>query len=227
MDIHGQAILDYYNGETDQSFVLHNSYGAPEEMPIEVFFREPIDFTDLENQAITECRGKILDIGAGAGAMSLLLQGLEFDVTAIENSKGCVEVTKKLGVQKVIEGDYRTHQEKYDTLLLSMNGIGIIGKLKNLHDFVDQAKKLLEPGGQIILDSSDISYLYETQDQRPVHYYGEVSYQYEYKGQKGNWFDWVYIDPETLESEIKKLGLEFELIQKSETDQYLARISGF
>ena len=226
-DIHGQAILDYYNGERNEPLILHNSYGEPEAMPVEVFFREPIDFTDLENQAISECRGKTLDIGAGAGAMSLLLQGLEFDVTAIENSPGCIETMKALGVRQVIDEDYAVHHGKYDTLFMSMNGIGIIGKLDKLGSFFKNAKNLLNPSGQIVLDSSDIEYLYQDDLAKPDHYYGEVSYCYEYKGTKGEWFDWVYIDSETLKKEVLKMGLNFEKIEQTNTDQYLARITNF
>ena len=226
-DCHGQAILDYYNGERKEPLILHNSYGEPEEMPVEVFFREPIDFTDLENQGISECRGKILDIGAGAGAMSLLLQGLEFNVTAIENSPGCIETMKALGVQQVIDEDYTVHNGRYDTLFMSMNGIGIIGKLAQLGSFMQIAKKLLNPDGQVVLDSSDIQYLYKDKLKMPDHYHGEVSYCYEYKGQKGEWFDWVYIGSDILEKEANILGLKFELLDKTNTDQFLGRITGF
>ena len=95
--------------------------GRREEMPVEVFFREPEDLSELENTAIAACRGSVLDLGAGAGAHALLLQALEFDVTALDNSPGCVETMTLSGMNKVVDEDYKKHKSKYDTLLLLMN----------------------------------------------------------------------------------------------------------
>jgi 2-polyprenyl-3-methyl-5-hydroxy-6-metoxy-1,4-benzoquinol methylase len=96
-DIHGQAILDYYQGDRSSHLILHNSYGDPEEMPVEIFFRESDDFTEIEKLAMAQCRGKVLDIGAAAGTHSLFLQAMGADVVALENSPGCVETLEQSG----------------------------------------------------------------------------------------------------------------------------------
>ena len=83
----------------------------------------------------------------------------------------------------------------YDTLLLSINRISIAGPLDQLPDFFRKYKSLLKDGGEIILDSSDISYLYSDGLAKPRHYYGEIRYCYEYDHEQGDWFDWLYIDP--------------------------------
>lgn len=193
-------------------------------MPVEVFFREELDFSTIEHLAIMECKGKVLDIGAGAGAHSLALQGLGFDVSALEYSPGCVEVMKQSGVNKVLFEDYRKHNAKYDTLLLMMNGLGIVGKLAEIPAFLKKCKTLLNPNGQILLDSSDISYLYEEGIQRPKGYFGEVQYQYEYQGEKSDWFDWVYVDQDKLSEIVRKEGFAIEILMTDESDQYLAAI---
>lgn len=226
-DIHGQAILDYYKGERTSKLILHTSYGGPEEMPLEVFFREPEDFSDLENEAISTCYGSILDIGAAAGAHALLMQALGMDITAIDNSPGCHTTLTKSGMEKVICGDYRQHFDKFDTLLLLMNGIGIVGKLVEIPAFLEHCRKVLNPGGQVVFDSSDINYLYDEGLSKPNGYYGEISYQYEYKGQKGDWFDWLYVDGQTLSDIVSEHGLKMEILEKDSNDQYLAKITGF
>lgn len=224
-DLHGQAILDYYKGNHNAHLILHNSYGEPEEMPVEVFFREPEDFSELENTAITNCRGKILDLGAAAGAHSLLLQALDMDVTALDNSKGCKITLEKSGVEKIFCENFELHQGKYDTLLVLMNGIGLAGKLERMPTFLDKCFDLLNPDGQLIIDSSDISYLYEEGLEKPEGYFGEIQYRYEYEGNKGEWFDWVYVDQNTLEKTAKDAGYHLELLFKDHNDQFLVRIS--
>lgn len=225
-DIHGKAIRDYYQKKGKSPLILHNSYDEPEDMPVEVFFREEHELSTLEHLALIECKGKVLDIGAGAGAHALILQERGIDVSAIENSWGCVEVMQQSGVEKVFYEDYKVHTKKYDTLLLLMNGIGIAGKQNGVSKFLKKCKELLNPDGQIMLDSSDISYLYDEEGaEKPEGYFGEIRYCYEYKGEKGDWFDWLYLDQESLTEEAAKVGMKVEILMTDENDQYLACIT--
>lgn len=223
-DIHGRAILDFFLGNQDINLIIHTSYGEPEEMPVEVFFRDELDFTTLEHLALMECRGKILDLGAGAGAHSLSLQEKGFEVVALENSPRCIEVMKQLGVQQCIFDDYENHHESYDTVLVLMNGLGLAGKLNQVGSFIRKCMSIVKPGGQLLVDSSNISYLY-SDISKPKGYFGEVSYQYEYKNEKGDWFDWVYVDQEKLKSITDELGYTLEILITDENSQYLARIA--
>lgn len=223
-DIHGKAILDYYRGNEEATLIVHNSYGALEEMSAEVFFREEEDFTVLEHLALIECKGKVLDLGAGAGAHSLVLASRGFEVTAVENSPGCVEVMKQSGLKKVTLEDYQNHHYSYDTVLILMNGLGLAGTMERLPGFLQRCGRLLNSGGQILVDSSDINYLYADGTPRPSGYYGEVSYQYEYLGKKGEWFDWLYVDQHTLQEVTTHLGMVCEILHTDENDQYLACI---
>jgi len=225
LDIYGEAVKDYYQNQFKAPLFLHNSYGEPEEMPVEVFFREEMDLSTIDHLALIECSGKILDVGAGTGVHSLILQERGSHVVALENSPGCVEVMTQSGIEKVINIDFRKHYEKYDTLLVLMNGLGLAGKLKNLTATLQHFKSLLKKDGQILIDSSDISYLYDDLAFPTSHYFGEVRYQYEYKKHKGAWFDWLYVDQNTLVKHAKQAGLQLEILMTDENDQYLAHLS--
>ena len=223
-DILGEALVDYYNGKAETLWI-NNKYGDPEEMPIEVFFREKEDLTTLEQTALLHCRGSILDVGAATGAISLLLQD-DFDLTAIELSEGACQVMKALGVRNGIIGDvFHYKNAKFDTLILLMNGIGLAGTLNNLSSSLKHFKSLLSESGQILLDSSDISYLYEGDKKPDDCYFGELQYQYEYKNKKGGWFNWLYVDRKTLEKHANDVGLMCELLFEDESDQYLVKLT--
>tara|TARA_R110002096_G_scaffold8763_1_gene35660 strand:+ start:401 stop:1093 length:693 start_codon:yes stop_codon:yes gene_type:complete len=228
-DIHGQAILDYHQGDRQSKLFINNPYGEPEEMPVEVYFRSAEDFSEIESKAMSLCSGKILDIGAAAGSNVLALQNEGKEAYALELSPGCIEVMKARGISNVIFEDYKKHTGKYDTLLLLMNGIGIADTLNEIPEFLKICNKLLNPAGQIILDSSNIKYLYEEDPdiEVPYPYYGDIRYQYEYKGNQGEWFDWVYADQEMLSHIVEDAGLHIEIIIEDEFDQYLAKITGF
>lgn len=226
MDIYGQALLDFYNNQPEEKLWLHNNYGEAEEMPVDVFFREKDEMPEAELLALQLCKGKVLDIGAGAGSHALVLQERGFDVTALELSPGAAAVMQKRGVKRVIQQDiFQYKTEKFDTLLLLMNGIGLTQNLSGLERFLQHAKQLLLPAGQLIFDSSDISYLYEDLPLPPNKYYGEISYQYEYKNQQGNWFNWLYIDLETLKKQAKKQGWNCQIIYEDDMDLYLAQLT--
>ena len=225
VDVLGQAIFDHYHQLNPSKLWIHNQYGPKEEMPVDTFFRDADDMPDLELFAISESRGKVLDIGAGAGSHALLLQDRGVDVTAIDISPLAVQVMQERGVKKTFEADiYTYHPGKFDTLLLLMNGIGLAGDLDGLKILLKHFKSLLNAGGQILFDSSDISYLYE--GKLPHHkYYGEIAYQYQYKQHKTDWFKWLYIDKETLMVATAETGFRAEVLVEDEYDQYLVRLT--
>jgi len=225
MDVFGKALTDIYrNGEAEPLW-LHNSYGEPEEMPLDFFFRDDEDMPVLELQALHMCKGRVLDIGAGVGSHALLLQAFNIDVTAIDISEDAVKIMKDRGVKKAFLQDIYTYQEKFDTIFMLMNGIGLTGTLAGFKDFLVQVKALLNPGGQLLFDSSDISYLYENMPKPANQYYGEVSYQYEYQNKKGNWFNWVYLDKDTVISIAEHTGWDTELVFDDGEDQYLFKLT--
>lgn len=226
MDIFGSALLDQFNNDAAEILWLHNSYGDPEEMPADIFFRDQSEMPDLELCALKNCRGEILDIGAGVGSHTLELQRSDFDISALEISTVACTIMRERGVKQIINKDFFDFQaKKYDTLLLLMNGIGLAGNIEKLPVLLNRCKKLLKKGGQIIFDSSDISYLYSDTSFPTKKYFGEISYQYEYKGVKGDWFDWVYIDSSLMAAISLDIGFNYETIFEDGHDQYLARLS--
>lgn len=227
VDALGQSIFDHYHQLTPDTLWIHNQYGPKEEMPIDTFFRDVDDMPDMELFAINECSGKVLDIGAGAGSHALFLQDRNVDVTAIDISPLSVQVMQERGVKKAFEADIFTyHPGKFDTLLLLMNGIGLAGDLDGLKKLLTHFKSLLNTGGQILFDSSDISYLYE--GKLPTDkYYGVISYQYQYKNLKTDWFKWLYVDEQTLVQIAAEVGFKAEVLVEDEYDQYLVRLTQF
>jgi len=225
MDPYGSALADFAKEVVDGKLLLNNSYGEPEEMPVWYFFREYTEMPELEKMALSVCDGRVLDIGAGTGSHAICLQQMSKEVTAIDTSPLAVEVMSASKVKDARCMDFfHLKNERYDTLLALMNGIGFIGKLPSLSTFLAKADELLAPDGQIIIDSSDITYLYEGREKPSAYYYGEVQFQYEYKGQKGEWFNWVYIDMDTLTQEAYDLGWITYILHKDENEQYLARM---
>lgn len=225
-DVQGKALLDYYLGKEKVRLKLHTSYGPPENMPVEVFFREKEDYSKLEKLALRQCRGKVLDIGAGAGSFALELQKQGMEVCAMEVSALSCRIMEQRGVNWVVQQDvWQYGEEKFDTLLLMMNGLGLAASLDQLPVLMQKLKGMLLPGGQIICDSSDITYLYLGALKPENRYFGEIDYCYEYEGVQGEKFSWLYVDEHTLNISLAPLALKVEILYRNRNDQYLARIT--
>jgi len=224
-DVFGQALVDFYYDSFEPPLLLHNEYGPPEIIPIERYFIDYEEYSDLELFAMTQFKGKIIDVGAATGRHALHLQDLGFDVSAMDISRNCGQLMETLGVEKIIIDDiYRYQESAYDTVSMLMNGIGIAGNIKNLKQLLNHLRKILNPSGQLLVDSSDISYLYEDSEYPENKYFGELNFHYEYKGALGDPFDWLYIDPSTLIKVTKSVGWNCQVLFEDETQAFLARL---
>ena len=230
-DALGKAVLDFIGGNLSQDIIVHSNVADDDVLPVRLLFRQEFSMSDLEKTALKNCRGRVLDIGAGAGCHSLALEEKGFDVTAIDISPGAVEGMKLQGLKQVQQlAFFDARGQHFDTLLLMMNGIGLSGTLDGFDEFLQHAKTLLAPGGQIIFDTSDIEYLYMDDDgSKWVNlngaYYGEVEYQMEYQGTLTPKFNWLYLDYITLTDHCLDNGFELELLFDDERFNYLVRLT--
>lgn len=225
-DVLGRAIADHYYNTSPGRLWVYDTIGPRVEMEVGIYFRSWPQMPPLEQIALLECRGRILDIGAGAGSHALELQRRRKDVTALDISPLAVKVMKDRGVEQAIAGDIFSYAEgRYDTLLLLMNGIGLVGDTSGLRRFLHHAADLLNPGGQLLFDSSDVAYLYEDSPMPEEHYYGEIVCRYGYKRLKTEPFLWLYIDLRTLREIAESEGWQSDLLFEDDHDQYLIRLA--
>src|SRR5690606_40448813 len=122
--------------------------------------------------------GRTVDLGAGGGSRALHLQAQAIEVTALEISPLAGGIMRQRGVARVVQADaFRYAGERFDTILMLMNGIGLAGTLSGVETLLSQCAKLLNEGGQLLFDSSDISYLYQDGDMpEPQTYRGELQF---------------------------------------------------
>lgn len=225
----GCAIADYWeNGKAEELRVFSPMF-EEDTIPVTTLFRSYDEMPETERCAIDMAAGRTLDVGAGAGCHSLALQDRGIDVTAIDISQLSVETMRKRGVQNAVCQDFFTLGGEYDTILMLMNGIGIVGTINRLPLFFSHIDKIMATDGQLFCDSSDISYVFEDEDgivEYPDNdgYYGELTYQMQYKDVVGNSFPWLYIDAETLAAVADAHGFKAEVIKEGEHYDYLMRI---
>lgn len=234
----GAAIHDYNKkGAPAGKLVVHSSMFEDDEIPVDGLFRSFAQMPVLEQTALRLAEGKILDVGAGSGCHCLALKSMGKEPVAIDISPLSVAVMTDKGVDARLVNLYdENFKEQFDTVLMLMNGSGIIGRLENMGMFFDRMKKLLAPGGCVLMDSSDLRYLYEDEDgsfeiDLADDYYGQIDYQMEYvpfnktASVLGESFDWLYVDFDTLSFYAEQNGFKAEIVAEGEHYDYLARLT--
>jgi SAM-dependent methyltransferase len=233
MEPHGAALRAYLEGDAGAELILRRDDGQEGRLPVGHFFRQPSAFTPIEEAAIARCRGHVLDVGAGTGLHSLVLQQQGFRVTAIDVSPQAVEVMARRGVRDVQVAHLFEYQGgPFDTVLLMGHGIGMVETLAGLDRFLAHARGLLSGEGQVLLDSLDVgvttdpkNLAYQEANRRAGRYIGEVRLHFEYQGQKGPPCGWLHVDAETLQEHAARAGWKCEVILAAAGGDYLARLT--
>lgn len=229
-DLFGKALLDYQSGNYSEDLITSTNISDEDELTLPYLFRDYSEMPKLEQKALQLAKGTILDVGCGAGIHSLWLQEKGFEVKAIDSSKGAVEVSVKRGVINVELKTLLEESKTFDTILLLMNGTGIFEELVQISKYLKHLKSLLNTNGQILIDSSDITYMYEDEDggkwiDLNTSYPGELDYYISYKEEKEVPMKWLYLDFKTLESACLLVGLKCQKVMDGTHFDYLAKIT--
>lgn len=227
----GFALMQYHQHQIEKPLMVKTTHTDFDEYSLPYFFRNFDEMPLIEQEALHLSKGKILDVGAGTGIHSLPLKELGFDVKPIDISPYAVEIMKARGLVEAEELDFfNMKDQKYDTILLLMNGLGLVEKLNKFEGFFNHCKSLLNPGGQILCDSSDLIYLFEEEDgsfliDLNADYYGEVDFYVEYDGQAQEAFPWLFVDFDNLKFYAEQNGFNAEMVVEGAHYDYLARLT--
>ncbi len=231
----GRALLDYHRGDHDARLIVHSSLWEDEPTSIAEFYRPAgAPLPDIERRALRLCRGRTLDLGAGAGRHAIELQRLGLDVTAVDALAEAVVIMRDRGVADARHGDLeKVAGERFDTVLLLMHGLGLVGTISGMVGFFERIRELLAEGGRILCDSADLAAVMPARAAEhgrrrgEERYFGEVRFQLEYRGLVGEPYWWLFADSRTLARAAAISGFRCTVADRGDRGAYLARLEPF
>ncbi len=221
----GTALRDHFQSGISRPILVRRREEFEYSIESRDFFRLDGRLESLDECALELSRGRVLDVGAGAGRHSLILQERGVDVTAVDLSPLCVEIMRGRGVRdaRILDVFHleEISSERFDTILFLMQSIGIAGSVFGLERLLHSLDPLLARGGQILLDSSALPGMEGATagETRGV----EVSFRY--RGLRGEVFSWLYIGENALAEATHRVGWNCEIVTQLATGEYLARLT--
>ena len=228
-DLMGKAVWDFYHQNSPEDLQTETSISELDELPVSYLFRDFNEMNILEQKALQISKGKVLDVGCGAGSHALYLQNSKkLEVKTLDISPKSIEVCKLRGVNDAVCENLLNVEGKFDTILMLMNGTGIFESLEKIDVYLQKLKTLLSENGQILIDGTDILYMFDQDEDGGYYipaegYYGELDYVVHYKGESEEPIKWLYLDFETLKNAAENNGFKIEKILQHD-DSYLAKL---
>lgn len=230
----GRALLDFHRGAADAELVVASELWEDEVTPVAAFYRpDALPLPGLEQQALELARGRVLDLGAGAGRHALELQRRGLEVVAVDLLDDAVQVMRERGV-----GDPRcggleaVAGERFDTVLMLMHGIGIVGDLAGLGRLLEALPAVLTPEGRLICDSADLEAVLRAEANEVLaeladtgRYLGEVRFRLAYRGRRGPSYPWLFVDPASLDHLAGAAGFDTRIVARGSRGSFLAELT--
>ena len=236
-DVYGRQMMAFYLNQ-HSSEVIEREDGYLDAGGLggrNYYLSEYKDWAPFEKESMKYVKGKVLDIGCGAGRHALHLQKNSFDVTGIDLSPLAVQVCKLRGLKKAkvlpVEKISRLKAGAYDTLLMMGNNFGLFGSFKKAKRLLNQMRRVTTPKAVILAQTLDP---YQTHDSYHLSYHkfnrkrgrmgGQIRLRVRYKNLIGPWFDYLFVSKKELQEILKNTGWCLKKVIPSKSSFYIAVI---
>jgi SAM-dependent methyltransferase len=196
-------------------------------VPAARYLAEPKDWPDSDVAALDECRGRVLDIGAGAGRFALALQARGIDVTALDISPGAVAICRERGVRDTVLSTVADHRGEYDTFLLWCNNLGLLGSASEAPPFLAHLATMARPGARIVAQGTDP---YATSDPIHLEYHelnrsrgrlpGQLTVRVRFRHLVSDWYHYLLCSAEELHQLVAGTGWQVTETHVTEPGRY-------
>jgi SAM-dependent methyltransferase len=214
-DAFGQMLFALYGG-SEVFEIVERDDGYIEAMPAKGYLSEYKDWNQIEQRAMEFAKGRILDVGCGAGRHSLYLQKKGFNVTGIDVSPLTVKICKLRGLKKVKhtsveKADFKP--DTFDRIFMMGNNFGLLANFKKARWLLRKFHRITSKDAFIVAVTNDP---YKTDNRAHLAYHrrnrqngrmsGQLKIRIRYKQYKGKWFEYLLASKQEVEEILKGTG---------------------
>jgi len=199
-----------------------------------IYFSEYKKWPSHQKQAMRYARGRVLDIGSGAGRHSLYLQAKGLDVTGMDNSPLAIEVCKLRGLKKTVVtslNQINSNLGIFDTVLMMGNNFGLFGSFEGARRLLKKLGRITSEKGRIIAETLDV---YKTDNPDHLSYHernrrkgrmgGQIRIRARYKKYATPWFDYLMVSKQEMENILEGTDWHINKLIESGGPVYIAII---
>lgn len=207
--------MDYYRGKRHK-LEMERDDGLLDEQDMNFYFKDFEEFPESEKKALKYARGRVLDIGVGAGRTALYLQEKGHEVLGIDISDNALMVCKLRGVRRLSNMsacDLRLRRESYDTAIAFFNNLGLCGTMDRVEAMLGRLHGILADDGVFLAESVDPT---DTRKRIHLKYHklniergrppGQVTLRTHYRGKIGGWWDLLLVTPDEMKEMCSNTG---------------------
>lgn len=216
-DVHGHTMWDAWkNGESFD--VVERDDGFIDSIPGSSYLAKFEAWPQIERRAMELVRGRVIDLGCGAGRVALYLQRKGYDVLGFDISPLALRVCKERGLRKTRRGsihDPRFARNSFDTAIMFGNNFSLLGTPTRATKVLSRLHRILSKGGLILAETLDP---YDTKEQAHLAYHkmnekkgqpaGQVRMRVRYKQYATPWFYWLLLSRDEMRALGRRAGFE-------------------
>jgi len=218
-DAYGHQMYDYLKGIRDVSEIVERNDGFfGVSTGAKYYFAEYRDWHDREKKAMQYVRGRVLDVGCGAGRVSLYLQKKGFDVLGVDVSPLAIGVCKMRGLRnaRVLPiTKLCSKLGRFGTVIMFGSNFGLFGNRKRAKWLLKRLYRMTTENARIIADSLDP---YKTNDPDHLRYHrfnkrrarmaGQLRIRVRYRKYVTPWFDYLLVSQQEMANILDGTGWE-------------------
>ena len=234
-EVFGRGVWAFFQGEEAIEFLERDDGFIDLSAGIHSYFAQFKDWPKIQKQAIKYARGRVLDVGAGAGRVSLYLQEKDYNAVAIDNSPLAIRVCKKRGVTQAtvlaIEKIDMFKPNSFDTIIMFGNNFSLFGNFKKAKRLLKVFHKISSPDALILAESNDP---YKTKDPLHLAYHasntrkgrmpGQIRIRVRFRNYIGDWFDYLIVSKTEMKEILKNTGWKVKRFIDSDKSGYISII---
>ncbi len=234
-DAFGQEMWAYFKGEEAFEIVERDDgyFNASPKGP-GLYFLQYEDWDPIEKKAMEFVKGRVLDIGCGAGRHSLYLQKMGFDVLGIDSSPLAIRVCRLRGLKRarVISIERLNFKpNSFDTVIMLGSNFGLFGSFEKARRLLKKLHRMTSEDGLIVASTRD-TYKTDIADHLEYHKLnkkrgrmaGQLRVRIRFRKCVGRWFDYLIVSKREMEEILEGTGWKIREFIDPNDSAYIAAI---